>query len=172
MSYKIKNRLFILFFAVTTFYISGEMKKYMKTNDVIAFEFIRSVDNTNQLINSAEWKSPGPGLRSKSDNLRQATRWDFLFILSYVFLLILLARSIIPTRGNVLKLVTLMAVVAGLADVAENILLLQILNGSRGVYPAVMFGLATVKFLLIILVIIEILIALGFKLAGGPGTKF
>jgi hypothetical protein len=165
MSYKIKNRLFLLFFAVTTFYISGEMKNYMQSREIIAFEFIRTVGNVNELVNSEEWQAPGPGLTSKSDLLRQATRWDFLFILSYVFLLISLARNIMPAGSKLLKIVAMMAMIAGLSDVAENILLLQILNGSRGMFPAVMFGLATLKFgLIIVVIVMELLVAGGFKL--------
>ena len=145
MSTNTKNLLFTLFFAATTYFIGSEMKKWMSSKEVVAFEFIKTEAAANSLLSSEEWQQVSP-VGSKIDRLRENTKLDFLYIISYVFLFFFLARWLLGESNRQTKILGLMLLVAGLSDAAENTFLLQILNGSRGGYPAAMFFFASVKF--------------------------
>ena len=153
MSTNTKNLVFTLFFAATTYFIGSEMKKYMSSKEVVAFEFIKTEAAAHTLLSSEEWQQARP-VGSKIDRLRENTKLDFLYIISYVFLFFFLARWLLGASNRQTKILGLMLLVAGLSDAAENTFLLEILNGSRGGYPAAMFFFASVKFGLLLVFVL------------------
>lgn len=159
MSTNTKNLLFTLFFALTTYFIGSEMKKWMNSKDVVAFEFIKTEAAANALLSSEEWQQPS-ALGNKIDRLRENTKLDFMYIISYVFLFFFLARWLLGESNRQTKIMGLILLVAGLSDAAENTFLLQILNGSRGVYAAAMFFFALVKFGLLLVFVIWFVVSL------------
>ncbi len=159
MSGKITNLLLLLFFASLTYSISGSMKKWMDSKQVVQFEFLGTAAKADALINSAAWQSPDAAGRTSSERLQRATQWDFLYIIAYVMLFIALARTVLGAQDKRIKSMVLLLFAAGLADLLENVLLLQILDGARGFYPAAMFALASLKFGLLFLFLFWLFIA-------------
>jgi hypothetical protein len=157
MPYKIQNIILLLFFALATYFTGNAMKKWMNGKEVVAFEFISTEGAADALINSTTWQE-----NNKTEKLQQNTRLDFLYIVCYVFFFIFLARNILNNNDIRLKTLTLIALVAGLCDAAENACLLQILDGQRGYYPAIMFGFALIKFALLVILAVA-LVATLFK---------
>jgi len=61
--------------------------------------------------------------------------------------------------------VTRILLVAGAADVAENLCLLHILDGGRGIFPATMYLFASIKFSLLLLYVGWLLFSAGKSIA-------
>jgi hypothetical protein len=146
MSARFKNLLFLLLSAVLTYLIHDEMVRWMDGKQVVAFEMLKTEAAANALLGSADWQQPDANSLTKVDKLRQNTYWDFLYILGYTFTLFFFARTLLGSSHKRLKTMALLLVVAGLSDAIENVLLLQILDGSRGFFPAAMYGFAWLKF--------------------------
>ncbi len=159
MSSKITNFLLLLFFAYLTYSTGSSMKRWMDSKQVVQFEFLGTSAKADALISSAAWQTPDAEGFTQSDRLQRATRWDFLYIMSYVLCFIALARSVLGPQDKRIKPMVLLLLAAGLADTLENVLLLQILDGARGTYPAAMFGLASLKFGLLLFFLIWLVIA-------------
>lgn len=164
MKLNVRYLSFLVFFAATTIYIGRSMKQFMPTGEVVGFEFIRTSACVDTLINSDAWQTPDANNQFKSDHLRAATRLDFLYIVSYVFLFISLFVNVLGYPDTPVKRLILMVLTAGLCDFFENILLLSILDGGRGMQPAAMAVFAALKFGLLAVSLIWILIIGGRKL--------
>ncbi len=135
----------------------------MASKQVVQFEFLRTQAHADALTSSAVWQSQDSEGRNSSDRLRQATYLDFLYIISYSGLFIFLAYTVLGHRQPLVKTLTRVVLLAGLCDLAENICLLQILNGGRGWYPAVMFYFASLKFGLLAVFVVWLLIVAGLR---------
>lgn len=146
MSARFKNIFFLLLSAVLTYLVHAEMVRWMDGKQVVAFEMLKTEAATNALLRSADWQQPDANSLTKVDKLRQNTYWDFLYIFGYTLTLFFFARTLLGTSHKRLKTMALLLVVAGAADFIENVLLLQILDGSRGFFPAAMYGFAWLKF--------------------------
>lgn len=161
MSPKIKNVVYFLVFATLTYLVGNQMKKWISSKEVVAFEFVKTEQNVNALLSSQAWQTPDKDGNTKVERLRTNTYLDFLYILCYVSLFIFLARILIGNNHPKILTLSTLLLVAGGADVIENLCLLQILNGARGLYPGFMYGLATVKFGLLILVLMWLIFIIG-----------
>lgn len=146
MNLKLRYLAFLLFFAATTTYIGRSMQQLMPSPEVVAFEFIRTPERVDALLNSPSWQTPDENNRFRSDRLREAVRLDFLYIISYVFLFISVFINVLGYPGTLVKRLIFMALAAGLCDFFENLLLLSILDGGRGIQPAAMAVFAALKF--------------------------
>jgi len=164
MKLNLRYLSFLLFFAATTIYIGRSMKQFMPTVEVVGFEFIRTSARVDTLINSDAWQTPDANNQFKSDHLRAATRLDFLYIISYVSLFISLFINVLGYANAQVKRLIVMMLVAGLSDFFENILLLSILDGGRGIQPAVMAVFAALKFGLLALSLLWMLAIAGKRL--------
>ena len=146
MSARFKNILYLLL-SITLFLLTGsQMRKLMDGKQVVAFEMLRTEAAANALLGSADWQQPDAYSMTKADKLRQNTYWDFLYILGYALMLFFFARMLLGTKHKHLKALSLLLLVAGVSDAVENVLMLQILDGSRGFFPAAMYGFAWLKF--------------------------
>jgi hypothetical protein len=146
MSARTQNILLLLLSAVLTYLVHGEMVHWMDGKQVVAFEMLRTEAATNALLGSADWQHPDALSMTKADKLRQNTYWDFLYILGYTLTLFFFARTLLGSSHKRLKNMALLLLVAGVSDAVENVLMLQILDGSRGFFPAAMYGFAWLKF--------------------------
>lgn len=162
----VRHFIVLIFFAIATYFVSGEMKKLMSSKQVVAFEFLGTEAAAKALLASEGWQRNDTQSVSNVDLLRQHTYWDFAYILCYVSLFVSLAHLLLGNAGETLKAMTKMLLIAGSADAAENAVLLQILYGSLGFFPAAMFCLATIKFGILILFVLWLLMALVKKLLG------
>jgi hypothetical protein len=158
MPINIKNLLLLILFAATTYFIGSKMKTYMNSKDVVGFEFIRTEGAAKALVNSEDWQQ-----NNKTVRFQQHTRLDFLYIISYVIFFIFLARTLLNSNPASVKTLTLLLIVAGLCDAAENTCLLQILDGNIGYFPVMMFCFATLKFGLLALFLLWLIVVLGKK---------
>ena len=146
MSARFKNILYLLL-SITLFLLTGsQMRKLMDSKQVIAFEMLKTEAAANALLGSADWQQPDAHSMTKVDKLRQNTYWDFLYILGYTLTLFFFARTLLGSSHKRLKNMALLLLVAGVSDAVENVLMLQILDGSRGFFPAAMYGFAWLKF--------------------------
>jgi hypothetical protein len=94
------------------------------------------------------------------------TKQDFLFIVGYTSLLIVLA-TLLPRKQDIEHDVYLikLALAAGACDVVENFFMLIYLRGTA--IPPFFFGVfASIKFLLIIFIVMNILTGIYRKIAG------
>jgi hypothetical protein len=151
MSLKTKNFVYLLVFALLTYLVGNQMKKWVSSQEVVAFEFIKTGQNADAILSSQAWKTPDKEGNTKIERLKINTYLDFLYILCYVSFFISLARVLIGSTHPKTSTLTTLLVIAGGADVIENLCLLQILNGARGFYPGIMYGLAVIKFGLLLL---------------------
>lgn len=149
MSATIKNLLFLLLSAALFYLVAGQMRKWMDSKQVVAFEFLRTEAATNTLLSSDDWLTTDANPISKTVKLRNHTHWDFLYIISYTLLLLSIARMLLGGAHRHLKMMALILLAAGFSDFIENIFLLHILDGGRGIFPAAMFCFATLKFSLL-----------------------
>ena len=74
MSTQLKNTLLLLFFICTTWYISGTMKQWMPSKEVVRFEFIGTAAQAEAYLNNAEDQSRDTEGWNSADRLRHATR--------------------------------------------------------------------------------------------------
>lgn len=164
MKINVRYLLFLVFFGATTNYISHSMQRCMASPEVVAFEFIRTPALVDTLLNSPAWQTPDDNNLFRSDRLREATRLDFLYIISYVFLFISLFINVLGYPGIQVKRLIVMVLMAGLCDFFENLLLLSILDGGRGAQPAAMALFAALKFGLLLLSLLWMLVIAGTRL--------
>lgn len=142
-----RNIFLLILSLILFFFVRSKMQQLMDSKEVVAFEFLRTEAATDALFQSPAWQSPADdSLTNKSDRLRVNTYWDFLFIFGYTLSLYFLARVLLGDAGRHVKTIGWVLLAAGVSDAMENLCLLQILDGSRGFFPAAMYVLASFKF--------------------------
>jgi hypothetical protein len=162
----ISNKYFILLvFSIVAFILVGkEMKRWLPSKEVVAFEFLNNSEAVDELINSSDWQEINSDGFNKVTRLKNNTLWDFLYILCYSSLFIFLSRLILAAIDNRIKKINFIIYCAAFADLIENIFLLSILNGSRSFYPMAMTTFAAIKFSLLILVVIWLIFFIAQKI--------
>lgn len=145
----IENLIVLLVSLAALFFVHSQMKKDMDSREVVAFEFLRTEAATNALLNSPEWQQPvevGNHSLSKLDRLERHTIWDFHYIVTYFFSLLCFAALFLERGNRHLQRICCILLIMAISDVVENMVILLILNGGRGIWPGVMFVLASAKF--------------------------
>ena len=127
--------------------------KPVTTDDIVRFEFAGTKERVAALLNTWE----------KADLLDMAIHavyLDFVFIFFYTTALALSCLTFPSLTGKIslmnwgLKLYRF-SLYAGLADFLENLCLMELLHGERNAfYPAVAWGLAFIKFSIIVAVLV------------------
>lgn len=99
-----------------------------------------------------EWRNETlPSGKTKLEFLAESIRWDYLYIVGYVFFGIFLARVAAgENRLLAAKTIAILLVAAGLCDVIENLQIQQIIKGNFGLRPMVMSICAAVKLMLLV----------------------
>ncbi|AXG69317.1 hypothetical protein KORDIASMS9_01537 [Kordia sp. SMS9] len=161
----------LLLLAIATFVLAGSCMVHFDTllkNEfaplgIISFELANTLENSTQILNS--WET--------TDGAMQSTEWslwfDYIFIVTYVFLLCLLIHRV---RRTVWKnqaslayrfgiVMMRMVLYAGIMDMVENFALLQLFYGDLQTHWATLaFVMALLKFIHLALGILYVLIGL------------
>lgn len=145
-----KNLLLASFFLAFFLFISSKMRTGLTFGEVVGFEFsFFTQPNTAATMTAWETSTLPSGL-TKLQALKANTRYDFLYIIGYVFLGVFLARAAAGQhRLRIAKNIGALMVIAGLCDVLENFQILQIMEGNLGLRPMVMSVCAGLKFVLL-----------------------
>lgn len=165
----------LLILAITTFLLAATcMVKFdalLKTAEaplgIISYELAKTVENTEAILTS--WEAVDGAMESAEWSL-----WfDYIFIITYVFLLCLLIRSVLrfvwtdeESQRHKLGIVLIrMVIFAGVLDMVENFALLQMFyNGVQAHWANLAFVAALLKFLKIALGILYVLVGFTFFL--------
>ena len=151
MSFTLKNLLLTGLFLAYFLFISSKMRTGLTFGEVVGFELIFTKNKAE--IRLAEWQlAKVESGQTKLAAMEANTRYDFLYIIGYVFMGIFLAR-VAAGEGRIAnaKIIGWLLVIAGCCDVVENFQILSILNGNIGsLRPMVMSVCASVKFLLLV----------------------
>ncbi len=150
MSFTVKNLLLAGLFLAFFLFISGKMRTGLTFGEVVGFELMFTKKKAETTMK--EWQiETVPSGKTKVAALLENTRFDFFYIIGYVFFGVFLAR-VAAGEGRIgtANTIAWMLVVAGLCDVVENLQILQISKGNFGLRPMVMSVCASVKFLLLV----------------------
>jgi hypothetical protein len=151
MSFIVKNLLLTgLFFAFFLF-ISSKMGGGPGFFKVIGFEL--SYFSKNGTATAVEeWRNDKlPSGKTKLEFLAESVRWDYLYLIGYVFFGVFLARVAAgENRLGAANTIAILLVIAGLSDVVENLQIQQIVKENYGLRPMVMSICAAVKLLLLL----------------------
>ncbi|MBI1224943.1 MAG: hypothetical protein GC192_06865 [Bacteroidetes bacterium] len=146
MSFIVKNLLLTAVFLAFFLFISKKMRTGLTFGEVVGFEFSGFKKSSETTVR--EWQTATSQTNlTKLEALYQNTRYDFLYIVGYVFLGIFIARLAAgEARIGTANTIAILLLVAGLCDVVENLQILQIIKGNFGRRPLVMSLCAAVKF--------------------------
>jgi hypothetical protein len=136
MTKKLRLFCWLLFIASLVFmrarsaYANGEEKVY----NIVALEFAKPAEGRAML---RQWEQTRIGEGTLLDYARTDTWVDFLFIIGYVSVLVIVSSHLRrqenrPWLRTVLQWSLPLAVLAGMLDVVENILLLINMQGDAG----------------------------------------
>ncbi len=155
MSFIAKNLLLTGIFLAFFLFISSKMGGGPGFFKVIGFELSYfSKKGTEAAVEKWRVETLRSG-KTKLEFLAESVRWDYLYIVGYVFFGIFLARVAAgENRLATAKILAIMLVVAGLSDVLENLQIQQIINGNYGLRPMVMSICAAIKLLLLVVSIV------------------
>lgn len=147
MSFTVKNLLLTGLFLAFFLFISGKMRNGPGFFPVIGFEF-SYFSKTGTEAQLEAWRSTiHRGETTKLEALEENVRWDYLYVIGYVFFGIFLARVAAgENRLAAANSIAIMLVVAGLSDVLENLMMEQVFEGNFGLRPMVMSVCAALKF--------------------------
>lgn len=131
---------------------------------IISFEFCGFVHSCTQVLQ--EWGVAGRSWAMLSLGL------DYLFMLSYAGMLclglLLASKDLRPRTMALVRLIAVGAIVAGLADAAENYALIQIVtSGDAQIYGVLAGTFASVKFTLVAIALLAWMILGIRRLADG-----
>ncbi len=133
-------------FSISTYFIGSEMKKLVPSKEVIAFEFLWTRDNAQTLLSQSRWNHPDASGSTQKERLTANTYLDFLYILSYTGLFLILTRTLLGKNPSQIGLLYKAFMVAALVDIIENICLLQVLKENYSIFATIMSLSATIKF--------------------------
>jgi hypothetical protein len=133
---------------------SGKALKHPATpSGIISFELASDSTATQNIINA--WENDLSAEVNMIQEARKNIFLDFIFLLLYSSLLFAAAYFLGAGTILVKKAFAFIAVVAGVCDVIENLLMLRSLNGQiSSLVSMSTFVFATIKFALIVLVIL------------------
>lgn len=143
----------------------------LQTGDIILLEIARTVPVASSLM---EEFSLDP---LKIEKLRASVYLDFIFIFMYCSLLIFAVRYLSRLTSQDLliraaRFFTVIIVLAGVCDIAENILLLRTISGSLEEWTVRMtYNFAAAKFSMIIITLLFVLVEGMFVLGGLFGRR-
>ncbi len=151
MGFRVKNLLLMGLFLAFFLFISSKMRNGPGFFPVIGFEF-SYFSKTGTEAKLEAWRNTiHQGEVTKLEALKENVRWDYLYIIGYMFFGIFLARVAAgESRLAAANPIAIMLVVAGLSDVLENLQMQQIFEGNFGLRPMVMSVCAAVKFGLLV----------------------
>ncbi len=151
MSFIAKNLLLTGIFLVFFLFISSKMGGGPGFFKVIGFE-LSYFSKKGTATAVEEWRNETlPSGKTKLEFLAESIRWDYLYIVGYVFFGIFLARVAAgENRLLAAKTIAILLVAAGLCDVIENLQIQQIIKGNFGLRPMVMSICAAVKLMLLV----------------------
>ncbi len=161
----------LLLLAIATFLLAGScmvifdelLKNEVAPLGIISFELANTLENATQILNS--WEATGGAIQSAEWSL-----WfDYIFIITYVFLLCLVIHRIRRTvwenqeslayKFGIIMMRTVLY--AGIMDMVENFALLQLFYGDLESHWATLaFVMALLKFINLALGILYVLIGL------------
>ncbi len=133
----------------------------LTTRDIVSLEIAQTIPKAEALME----RFAAQGL---IENLLYSIYGDFLFILLYCWLLIVAIRYLARLSGQDLlmraaRFFTFIVIMAGICDVIENILLLQMLSGRMPEMVVRMaYNFATAKFSMLIMTALLLLVELIF----------
>lgn len=151
MSFLAKNLLLTGVFLAYFLFISSKMGGGPGFFKVIGFELSYfSKTGTEEQVKT--WQTERlPSGKTKLEFLAESVRWDYLYIVGYVFFGIFLSRVAAGEhRLSTAKTIAILLVVAGLSDVLENLQIQQIINGAGGLRTMVMSICAAIKLTLLV----------------------
>lgn len=173
---RIRKSAFIFFFflaaAILYLFFMRAMIRPLTSQDIIDLEIARTVDRAKMLMGYLRDSVP-----SKLVKLDLSVYLDFPFIVIYTGLIISGSRFFGHLSGNDLierasRFFLFIALAAGLADIIENLLLLQTIRGGMSELVVRMtYNMAVAKFSMIIISVMFIGIELVYVMGANLGKR-
>ncbi len=130
---------------------------------ILDLEFAFGQDRA-KLVRST-WKETWCGNGNAIEHALTNIAWDFLFLTAYTIFFIVLIVIVLPKRNRVGSVFIYLAFIAGFLDSVENLFMYFFLRGAD--LPSLIFAIpATIKFLLVTILIIKLLIQLAANFLG------
>jgi hypothetical protein len=137
-------------------------------NAIISFELAFTQRKAQAILQ--EWNATTcSNQKTATEMAITNTYQDFLFIVGYTALLVVLTMLFSRMRDQIITRLVLLCVVAGVLDCVENTFMLIYLQGIS-IHPAVFGVFASAKFLLIAFLLLNILIGIVRRILPGSAS--